>query len=144
MNGLYIYKTLAYANELRTVKSSEDEFQEFLMGVARPDFADKDVICIRFLFSLIPECLDDVEETSWIINPNSVKAPPYCIIDSFGAKLPNDYPPYLVLLASEYPENNLLKMYDDYFVPDSPHACNWKTDYFESYKAFNCWAKENL
>ena len=142
MNGLYIYKTLAYADELRTEKSSEDEFQEFLMGVARPDFADKDVICVRFLFSLIPDCLDDVEETSWIINPNAVKAPPYCITDSFGAKLPNDYPPYILCLVKDYPNEDLLWRYDVFFDTEVEH--NWRTDYAHSQSAFTKWCLDNL
>ncbi len=143
MNGLYIYKTLAYEDELRTVESSEDEFQEFLMGVARPDFANRDVLCVKFLFAIIPDSLEDAEETSWFINPNTVKVPPYCTRDIYGAKLPEDYPPYLLLLAKGKPKKNILFAYDMFLSEGVSEEHDYRVDYPKSFKQFSDWYSKN-
>ena len=144
MNDLYIYKMLAYPDELVTVPSSDEEFQAFLACVARPDFADRNVICVKFLFSIIPDCVDDAEETTWYINPSAVKIPPYCTRDSYGAKLPSEYPPFLLLLAKQYPQENLLREYDNNFEPSATTAYDWRTNYADSYKLLSSWCKNNL
>jgi len=144
MNDLYIYKMLAYSDELVTLPSSYDEFQAFLACVARPDFADKNVICVKFLFSIIPDCLDDAEETTWYINPSSVKVPLYCTRDSYGPKLPSEYPPFLLLLAAEYPNKSLLREYDCSFDITDNTKYDWRANYAESFKILTNWCKENL
>lgn len=139
MNDLYVYKILAYADELTTQKSSADEFQAFLMGTSRPDFADRNIIAVKFVFSIIPDCLDDAEETAWYINPNSVQVPPYCAVDIYGSKLPAEYPPYLLLLAADKPNNNVLLSFDIFRNAEY----DYRSDYLESFKTFSAWYKKH-
>lgn len=137
MQDLYVYKILAYKDELKIVPSSYDEYQAFLRGTARPDFADRDIIAVQFVFSIVPDCLEDAQETSWFINPNTVRVPPYCTVDIYGSKLPAGYPPYLLLLANSH--HNILRYFDN-FETD----IDFRQDYLESFKAFSSWYKDNL
>lgn len=136
MDDLFVYKVLAYADELKIVKSSSDEFQMFLKGISRTDFADRDVIAVQFAFSIVPDCLDDAEETAWFINPSKVRIPPYCAVDIYGSKLPAGYPPYLLLLANS--KDNILEAFDR-FETD----IDFRTNYLESFKEFSAWYKSN-
>lgn len=144
MNSLYTYyKSLAYEEELRTVESSEDEYQEFITGVARPDFANKDILCVKFLVVQSPNSIEEAEETPWFINPNAVKAPPCCTRDDFGTKMPEDYPPYLLLISSRYPNRNLLFAYDLFLSEGVTDDHDYRVDYPQSYTLFSAWYSKN-
>ena len=133
MQDLFYHKILAYKDELITQESSYDEYQEFLMGISRPDFANRDVIAVKFVYTSVPGCLDYAEESNWYINTNTVKVPPYCTVDVCGSKLPPDYPPYLLVMAAEYPQDNLTVAFDMF------DGIDYTVDYLESFKAFTKW-----
>ena len=113
MYNMCVYKIVARKEQQETVESSAEEFQLFLEEVARPDFKDNDVLCVKFVFSIVPDCLDDAEGTSWFINTDVVSVPPYFLTDSYGAKMPSEYPPFLLNIAQDY-DGNILSKYDDF------------------------------
>lgn len=138
MENLFVYKILAYADELKTIESSYDEFHAFLRGTARPDFADRDIIAVQFVFSIVPDDSEFAQETPWYINPSKVRIPPYCTVDIYGSKLPSNYPPYLLLLAK--PEINILVEFDSFRAED----VGFRNNYLESFTAFSKWYKKRM
>ena len=131
MYNMYVYKIIAHKESLETVESSAEEFQLFLEEAARPDFEKDDVLCVKFAFSIIPDCLDDAEETSWFINTDVISVPPYFMTDSYGARMSCEYPPFLLKIAPNY-DGNILSKYDDF---DSE---NYSSD-DEKFAAFMSW-----
>lgn len=72
MDGTVVKKFIARYGERELVESSIEEMQRFIVDRRRPDFADEDILCIKFLQS-DNEAMEYAEESSWFINPAYVK-----------------------------------------------------------------------
>ena len=101
MQSMYVHKIVAQENNHEVYNSSIEEFQYFLNG-RRPDFDDKNVLAVKFVFSIYPDNLDDAEETRWFINTFAVKAPDEFPSDDYGPKMPAEFPPFLLRLVPRF------------------------------------------
>lgn len=68
----FVRKVIAKDCEREYVNSSLEEMEEFIVRRMRNDFADKDIICIKFEQASL-EDFSDAQSTSWFINPYYVK-----------------------------------------------------------------------
>lgn len=68
-----IQKIIARYGEREVVDSSAEEMQQFIVEGIRPDFDDRDVLCVSFLIS---EDTEEFESSPWFINPIVVEGSP--------------------------------------------------------------------
>lgn len=125
-----IKKVIARFEEREILDSSIEELEKFIVSEIRPEFSDDSIIGIKFL-ACYADSLEDAEETSWFINDvyadkvpelATIHASEDSILDfisiygfspntSYGPKIASEFPPELVILTAEHPDEELFEKY---------------------------------
>lgn len=101
-----VFKVVALEGERKTVESSYKEMERFIEGY-RPDFKDRNVLCVKFLTSET-DSIEGAEETKWYINPDYI--PDYSQIECMDS----DFLPEIILIHRFPDERCIFQEYEDF------------------------------
>ena len=115
MLDLLVKKVIARDGEREIVPSSAEEMHNFIVAGIRPEFQDKNVLCVKFRQSCCEED-EDYEDSSWYINPlicrdERGQSNLFDCYSAYGPKMDSRFIPEILLLS--FPDTHVvLKKYD--------------------------------
>lgn len=138
----FVRKVIARDCEREYVNSSIEEMEEFIVRRMRNDFADKNIICIKFE-EASSEDFSDAQSTSWFINPYYVTDissliedengrliaffdddsdeldesihEAFLYPDAYGPKMSSEFIPEMFLTDAFYEDSRFLEKYYEFY-----------------------------
>jgi len=120
-----VKKIVARYNKREFITCSLEEMNQFIANGIRPDFEDKEILCVKFIVSL-----DDgnSKSSSWFINPahiegfttytrNTILSPEliYAPNTTSGPKMSSNFLPEILVLQRKHPHLFMLKEYQKFY-----------------------------
>lgn len=157
----FVRKVIAKEGKREYVNSSFEEMEEFIVKRRREDFKSKDIICIKFE-EASSEDFDDVQSSSWFINPYYVKnissliedenekliasfvddennIETFMYPDAYGPKMASEFLPELLLTDAFWQDNRFSEKYAEFYNKNMTSQLSdqdFLNSFFEFLKAY--------